>query len=258
MLNRIRERFGTAGLVVSIMALVLALAGGAFAAAGGLTAKQKTQVKAIAKQFAGKPGATGPAGPAGANGKDGANGTSGTNGTDGDDGTSIANSVESPGGNCARGGSKFVGTATTYACNGADGSPWTAGGTLPAGATQTGVFAGLNGVNGYGYLPVSFNVPLSPTHPALTNTANIKVIDVGGAIPNECETAHTGTASAANPEADPGYVCFFITIADDVADTFAGTYSPGGSPGFVGVSGAILPLSGNNGEGVFGAYAVTG
>ena len=47
MFNRIRDRFGTAGLIVSIMALVLALAGGAFAAAG-LNSKQKSQVRAIA------------------------------------------------------------------------------------------------------------------------------------------------------------------------------------------------------------------
>jgi hypothetical protein len=89
MLNRIRDRFGTAGLVVSIMALVLALGGGAFAASGGLNAKQKKQVKAIAKTFAGKPGAAGavgPAGPAGAKGDQGLKGDQGFKGDKGDKG----------------------------------------------------------------------------------------------------------------------------------------------------------------------------
>lgn len=39
MLNRIREQFGTAGLVISVVALVFAMVGGAYAANGGLTSK---------------------------------------------------------------------------------------------------------------------------------------------------------------------------------------------------------------------------
>jgi hypothetical protein len=73
------EPFGRAGLVVGIVALVFALMGGAWAASGGLTAKQKKEVKAIAKSFQG----TGPAGAQGAQGTPGSNGTNGTNGKDG-------------------------------------------------------------------------------------------------------------------------------------------------------------------------------
>jgi hypothetical protein len=122
---------------VGIVALIAAMAGGAYAASGGLTSKQKKEVKAIAKSFqgAGPAGSQGPAGANGTSGKDGANGTAGKDGT-----------------------------------NGAPGSPWTAGGTLPSKATETGVwsvghienttqFPGASGnpIN----VPVSFPVPLA-------------------------------------------------------------------------------------------------
>jgi hypothetical protein len=81
MISSMRERFGTAGLIVAIFALVVALSGGAYAASGGgLTGKQKKEVEKIAKKFAGKPG------PAGANGTNGANGANGTNGAAGPQG----------------------------------------------------------------------------------------------------------------------------------------------------------------------------
>jgi hypothetical protein len=90
----IREPFGKAGLTVAILALVLAMVGGAYAA-GALSGKQKKEVEKIAKKYAGKTGSAGsqgPAGPAGAkgdtgtNGKDGTNGTNGTNGKEGPEG----------------------------------------------------------------------------------------------------------------------------------------------------------------------------
>jgi hypothetical protein len=91
-IRQLKEPFGKAGLTVAILALVLALVGGAYAA-GGLTKSQEKQVTKIAKKYAGKPGAAGPAGPqgpagaAGANGKDGAAGAAGKDGTNGQPGT---------------------------------------------------------------------------------------------------------------------------------------------------------------------------
>jgi hypothetical protein len=55
MISRIHSKLGTAGLVVALVALVVALTGVAFAASG-LNSKQKKEVKKIAKQFAGKQG----------------------------------------------------------------------------------------------------------------------------------------------------------------------------------------------------------
>lgn len=73
MLSRMHQKLGTAGLVVAVVALVIALTGAAFAA-GGLTSQQEKQVKKIAKKYAGKPG---PAGPQGSPGPQGAKGDPG-------------------------------------------------------------------------------------------------------------------------------------------------------------------------------------
>lgn len=109
-LRAIREPFGTAGLIVACVALILALTGAAFAAAG-LTGKQKKEVEKIAKKFAGKPGAPGAAGPAGAAGPQGpagaagAKGATGATGTNGVNGKSITVSASAPG--CFAGGAKL-------------------------------------------------------------------------------------------------------------------------------------------------------
>ena len=51
MFSRIHEQLGTAGFVISIVALVFAMAGGAIAANGGLNGKQKKEVKKFAKKY---------------------------------------------------------------------------------------------------------------------------------------------------------------------------------------------------------------
>ncbi len=79
MFSRIHHKLGTAGFAISIVALIASLGGAAWAAQG-LNGKQKNEVKAIAKQYAGKKGpkgATGPAGPAGTTGPAGATGPTG-------------------------------------------------------------------------------------------------------------------------------------------------------------------------------------
>jgi hypothetical protein len=278
MFNRIRERFGTAGLVVSIMALVLALAGGAYAAAG-LNGKQKKEVTKIAKKYAGKPGApgaTGPAGPAGTNGTAGTNGvsitgvaatvgecpTGGVKYTsasgdnvvcNGEDGTSVANTVEPRGANCREGGSKFVGTSTTYACNG---SPWTVGGTLPQGATLTGAY-GTNYDPTIGTVTaIEFNVPLVA---AIGTPANIHIIDDGDPVPGGCDDGAGDPASAANPEADSGHFCLYVTDPFGVGALAPTSLSSPAGGASVGKSGALLLY--NPGGGVpfvTGTWAVTG
>jgi hypothetical protein len=94
MFNRIHQKLGTAGFIISIVALVVALGGGAYAASGGLNGKQKKEVEKIAKKYAGKSGAPGAPGPLGTTGPAGAPGVkgdigaagSGTNGTNGEAG----------------------------------------------------------------------------------------------------------------------------------------------------------------------------
>jgi hypothetical protein len=157
-IRAIREPFGTAGLIVACVALVLALTGAAFAAAG-LSGKQKKEVEKIAKKYAGKPGAPGAEGPAGAAGKDGtigekgakgdtgAPGSPGTPGTPGAAGKSPEIVAEGPTLCSGKGGVVYEVEGSNdeaEICNGKegkDGSLWTAGGTLPPGATETGYWS---------------------------------------------------------------------------------------------------------------------
>ncbi|HET7589046.1 MAG TPA: hypothetical protein VFK14_02505 [Solirubrobacterales bacterium] len=177
------QKLGTAGLVVAIVALVAAMTGGAFAAGGGhLTGKEKKEVKKIAKKFAGKrgkagaPGATGPQGPKGDTGAAGAKGDTGAKGDKGDRGD---RGPEGP-----------------------EGSPWTAGGVLPSGKTETGTYAmGLNTAP-VTYGAISFPIPLAeipsgeviPMPPAGEPTASTE----------NCP----GTAS--DPSAEPGFLCVYV------------------------------------------------
>lgn len=105
MFHRVRQQVGTAGLIVAVVALVAALAGGAYAASGGLSGKQKKQVKHIAKneskkwskkyskQF-GKQGAKGETGAQGPKGDTGAQGPKGENGATGEAGMCSAGNPE--------------------------------------------------------------------------------------------------------------------------------------------------------------------
>jgi hypothetical protein len=211
MLHRFRERFGTAGLIVGLLALVLALGGTALAASGALTGKQKKEVEKIAKKYAGTPGApgaTGPAGPAGPAGGKGDTGAPGTNGT------SVTNTNEPAGANCAEGGTKLVGTSTTYACNGKkgtngapgkEGSPWTAGGTLPEKATETGVWgqgevAGT--AVGFRFYPISFALPLS---------AKPTTEFVGPTVVSTANCPGRGAEPIGIPKAEPGFLCVYAS-----------------------------------------------
>lgn len=179
-IRAIREPFGTAGLVVACVALIAALGGSAIAANGALTGKQKNEVKAIAKKFAGKRGAAGAAGAPGANGAPGARGAQGAQGAQG-----------------IQGGQGIQGV---------QGNPWTAGGTLPPGETLTGVWTTqlVMGPNSE-YLEFSFPIPL-----AEGSTYNVYYIDnQGGGSPVGQESCE---GDAGEPIADPGTLCIYESV----------------------------------------------
>jgi len=172
--RRFRDRFGTAGLVLGMIALVLALVTGAYAAGGGLTGKQKKEVKKIAQQYAGKPGANGATGPAGPQGPKGERGAQGDPGPAGDQGP-----------------------------KGDTGDPWTAGGTLPKGATETGIFGPVIVTNGEQKFSVlNFNIPLAAA-PAAVFVPGVS----GGYGKNEAK----GCPGVVNgiPQADSGVLCIY-------------------------------------------------
>ena len=147
----VRKRLTYANVAVTL-ALVFAMTGGAYAAKKYVITSTKQIKPSVVKQLKGKNGligATGPAGPAGPQGPIGAQGEKGMQGKDGIEGKEGATGKEgvsrlsgtkkdwTRGLDCKEGGLEFtVGSGTaTFACNG---SPWTAGGTLPKGKTEKG------------------------------------------------------------------------------------------------------------------------
>jgi hypothetical protein len=246
MFHRLREPFGKAGLIVAAVALIAALGGGAYAASNSgdgsatVSAKKKNkkgkakgltvaQVRKIAKQEARKlansnPGPAGPqglagaAGPKGDNGANGQDGQNGSNGSNGSNGTS-ANATAYTGPECeeASGESGLKVTSAgpdAYVCNGEngeEGSPWTAGGTLPSGETLTGSW-GFSGFNDASQavdisVPISFPIPLAAA-----------LVDPDGGGPLPLPVHHTGSANfAANctgtaiaPTAAQGHLCVYV------------------------------------------------
>jgi len=263
MFSSLRDRFGTAGLVVAIMALVVALVGTAYAAST-LTKGQKKEVEKIAKKYAGKngapgaPGAKGDTGPSGTNGSNGTNGKDGTNGTNGKSvvvGTATA--VE-----CPEGGAtvEVAGEPATKkkVCNGEEGpegpegSPWTAGGTLPSGATETGSWAGVT--QKVAILGQEFNAIVAPI--------SIPIPLPADAVRhfNEPETEEC-PGNAEEPAAKEGNLCIYLAHPTEAEVETAVTFGSGGS-GFSGSSktGAALLIAteGSAGEAAWGTFAVTG
>jgi hypothetical protein len=195
MLTRVHQKLGTAGFIISIIALVAALGGGAYAASGGLSGKQKKEVEKIAKKFAGKPGATGATGAAGAPGAKGDAGAKGDTGSEGKQGAQGIQGIQGIQGK-----------------QGIQGSPWTVGGTLPAKETETGHWSATASWPTVESLPsqISYNIPLAKPseHVKYLNKAETE----GSAGSGECELV--GSGFAAIPVAPPGYLCVFTQVAE--------------------------------------------
>jgi hypothetical protein len=175
--TRFKDRFGSAGVVLGVIALILAL-GGTAIAAGGLTKQQEKQVVKISKKYAGKPGATGatgapgatgPAGAPGAKGDAGLRGAPGEPGEDGEDGEDGACSAQNP------------------ICE------------IPPSATLTGVWGFSSEGDKLGYAQISF--PLQLTQEPL-EIERVPANEPAGSNPN-CP----GTSGA--PKAEAGYVCIY-------------------------------------------------
>ncbi len=238
MFSTLRMKFGIPG-VISVIALVFAMFGGAYAASNNSSGSGKATASAKAKKGPrGPKGATGPAGPggaagpAGANGKDGANGTNGSNGAPGAPGKSVTvTEVPTEEAECEGRGGAIVeregAGSGTEVCAGKEGSPWTAGGTLPSEKTETGAWSIGNITAGAAPTmaltinsPISFAIPLAAeldeTHIHYVNTSGKEVHGATEIEPVECENAaNPGAASAANPEAKPGNLCVFAAKEEE-------------------------------------------
>jgi len=175
MFSMLKNRFGIPG-IIAVMALIFAMIGGAYAATGALTAKQKKEVKAIARGLvgtgpAGAVGPQGPAGPAGALGTAGEKGATGPKGATGDTGPKGATGDTGP-------------TCPSGAC------------TLPSGATETGLWS-VGRVQGVPVVFVSASFPLRLTANPTFNFVHV------------LETNPNCPGSISEPKANPGQLCVY-------------------------------------------------
>jgi hypothetical protein len=239
--------------------------GGAYAASGGLSGKQKKETEKIAKKFrgtgpAGPQGPPGPQGTPGVSGKDGTNGTNGQPGAPGTDGISPFGTefAGANSGHCleGEGGVKMVGANTTYLCNGKEGAPWTELGVLPSGATETGMWRFSSTepkfFTSFFIEPLSFPIPLK----APLDAAHVKVIPAAGPVPGECDNGVAPAAEVRKPEAEAGYLCVFRSAFEEGSPTIEIQnleFSSGGSD----TTGALL-ASTTASFFAIGSFAVTG
>jgi hypothetical protein len=267
-------------MTLGVVAIVLALTGGAIAASGALTAKQKKEVKSIAKTEAKKiasvPGAPGPAGPAGAKGEKGDKGDNGASGKDGKsvDVTPIASGdpfeCEENGGALVK---KEGAPSGAEVCNGKEGKqgePWTPNSTLPPGAIETGSW-GFNATEASNptlvpiSFPISFSFNLKEAHVHFSTEPNFADFDEAGEKTVGCKAVFKNPAGTAEAETlnPPGELCVYLGNATEGFEnaTFEGIYqiSPESTKGTA-RSGGLMKFS-VTGGGVghaLGSWAVTG
>jgi hypothetical protein len=142
-------------------------------------------------------------------------------------------------------------------CNGEDGlqgvpgEPWTAGGVLPTGATETGSWGDTFSVQGVA--PISFAIPLNAALPA----AKTVIVPPAGSN-TSCDNGTGEAASVGNPEADEGFLCVFVGLTEGAGAAAAAVLDPSSFSSGAGKPGAFVAL-GATGDGfVVGTWAVTG
>jgi hypothetical protein len=203
MFSTLRTRFGIPG-VISVIALVFALFGGAYAASNSSGGGKATASKSKAKKGPrGPKGATGPAGPAGPQGPAGPAGAKGDAGANGAAGGAGPTGPQGP-----QGPKGTNGTNGTPGATGPEGSPWTAGGTLPAEKTETGTWtAGPAREFQSPIVPISYPIPLAEASEEVVYLNAVETEASPGS--GECEYEPEAT-----PVAPPGTLCVFATAEE--------------------------------------------
>jgi hypothetical protein len=204
MFSTLRTRFGIPG-VISVIALVFAMFGGAYAASnssdgGKATASAKAKKGPRGpKGSKGDPGPAGPAGPAGAKGDKGDTGGAGGSGTNGTSATTIAFGGNEKG--CQAGGVEVKSaSAPVVVCNGKNGANGQTGftETLPSGKTETGMWGGRTAGAQFMRIPISFALPVASA------TTLVYVANEETKVAEGCPGIVEGL-----PQADPGTLCVY-------------------------------------------------
>lgn len=209
MFSKIKGRFGVAraltalALVVALVAVSVPAAAGPMADVASVPPKVMKMIKkalknsSSAKKTANKALATAESVQDGKDGKDGAPGPVGPQGPQGPKGDTGATGATGPQGP-----------------KGDTGDPWTLGGTLPAGATETGAFStGPLPANSEARTAVSFTIPLAAAiAPANTHAIDKDGNEIGSGVatdPNDDVPSSACPGDAANPAAEPGHFCAY-------------------------------------------------
>jgi hypothetical protein len=268
MFSTLRTRFGIPG-VISVIALVFAMFGGAYAASNSSGGGKATASAKAKKGPRGPKGATGPAGPqgpAGPAGPKGDTGAAGSNGAPGQSVTTAAIPVSNVECAAKEGGTKFTSASgTEKVCNGAkgkEGSPWTAGGTLPSEKTETGSWAfgenaGSNVPIEFRFVPISFSIRLT----AALDASHVHFINTAGEEEGAASTACLGTA--AEPKATSGNLCVYTAELGTEPEPVNEAIHKAGEAGFLtstgaSTAGAVLEILAEAKGIGYGTWAVTG
>jgi hypothetical protein len=172
----------TPGTLIATFALVFAMTGGAYAAKRYLITSSKQISPSVLKSLKGATGKAGPAGPAGPAGSGGA-GPAGPAGPQGAAGAAGAAGEKGAQGDKGEKGIQGV--------KGVEGSPWTDGGTLPVGSTETGVWVMSEIPTGSGpaFLKAAISFPIPLASPIAA--ANVHIFE-GTTIPVGCSGTVSG------------------------------------------------------------------
>lgn len=253
MFSRIRKRITYTNVLLTL-ALLFALAGGAYAAGKYVITSTKQISPKVLKALQGKTGA------AGANGAPGAQGPAGSAGTGskGEKGENGALGPQGPRGNTGATGSQGLqgDTGTTGATG-----PVGPQGPLQSGKTETGAWTLIGPVvtPSNGTLTeeeqekrgaaISFTLPVEP---AVTPV----FLAAGAGGTTECP------GTSAKPEAEPGFLCVYTTFDAGVSPTGTVFFAAGEvAVGATSSAGAIMRMTVTGETGTlaqaFGAWAVT-
>jgi collagen triple helix repeat protein len=261
MFSLIRNRFGIPGLI-SIIALVFAMFGGAYAATNSGGGKATASAKKGPRGPRGKPGKPGPAGPQGPAGPTGPAGSAGAKGDKGDKGDAGQNgksvavtAIPTEEAECEeRGGALVKQEGAAQGVEVCNGSPWTAGGKLPEGATETGtwILETPTASGGNAAAALSFDVPLS----SALDGSHVHLFSDTAASPGG-EFSATCTGSTEDPSAPSGHLCVYGQVVFGSAPvgepSDPSTFGTGAA-----TSGAFLTASFSGLGLATGTWAVTG
>lgn len=238
----IRKRLTYTNVVLTF-ALVFAMSSGAYAASRYVITSTKQIKPSVLKQLKGTPGAVGQQGPAGSAGSTGATGPKGEAGVKGE-----------------RGEQGTEGKQGENGQEGPPGEPWSAGGTLPAGRTETGTWTLSSTPSGFARIAISFPIPLKAkpdpkTEPALEET-QVHFVKQGESASAACGEDPSGVG-VGEPTAAPGNLCIYESTLVGTEVSELKIIDPGSDRPGAGAPGAMLAIPVESAAQGWGTWAVT-